>query len=666
MTTPVSKIKATVKKTTPKTLAMTTLAGLLAACNSDSETAAVVAPVAPIVPATTNLTGAVIKGPAQNMIVGVDTDGDGAVDGPTTLTSGTGTYSITSSNPNATIIAVSGPNTIDTSSGQPLLGVTLKAPPLTQEERDSGMQVAVTPVSTIMEASPDIEPAQLAIAMGIPSVAADGTPIDIRTFNPYAADADPAAALAAEKAAQQVMVTIQAVSAAAEGAGMSVEDAFEQAMASVAEVVSIEAEKIDVSSTEAIAAAEATMATNKVDFSNTETLAAVTTAVKTKVTAAAIVDTSIIVDEVAFAATLETAVTAVANVVSAIEKITDTDLTSQDSMATFATLTDLATEIKAAAVAEVEVPGSGAVLVTLIDEAAVTAAVEVAKVEVAAYVEEVAAADSEVVVVVEPVVVAPVVVAPVVVAPVVVAPAPAPFVPDTTEYLVVKTLAGATWNGGTVAAGTQNLDMTYDNGVLDVTSDIQVEADDFTGAFSASSAAVTDLGILFISNITTPVFGSATNAEITVVITETSSGYSPTITAGFELDWKIDSTGVYTLSSDDSALDVTYKQSNNSSVTLSLLNQDITQNTFTITNDGLFGGGPNTATLNLDVLGLIEALQKTGDYTFANLESRFAVAGDTLEVDVDVSNLKIAAMDPDMATDIINTVTNITATLDIV
>ena len=370
------------------------LGTLLSACNGggkstspNNDSASVVTPVVPAVPTITTLTGAVIKGPAQDMIVGVDIDGDGSVDGATTLTSGTGGYSISSSNPNATIIAVSGPNTIDTSSGQPLLGVTLKAPPLTQEERDSGMQVAVTPVSTIMEASPDIEPAQLAIAMGIPSTAADGTPIDIRTFNPFAEGADPVAALAAEKAAQQVMATVQAVKSAAEGAGMSVEAAFEQAMSSVAEVVSVEAEKVDVSSTESIAAAEASMADNKVDFSNSETLAAVTTAVKAGVTEAAEADASIVVNEEAFAATLETAVTAVANVVKAIEVLED--FKSEDSMATFATLTDLATEIKAAAVAEVEVPGSGAELVTLVDESALTAAVEVAKVEVAAYVEEV-------------------------------------------------------------------------------------------------------------------------------------------------------------------------------------------------------------------------------------------------------------------------------------
>ena len=82
----------------------------------------------------------------------------------------------------------------------------------------------VTPATTILEAQPDIEPAQLAVALGIPTTASDGSALDLTSFNPYAADADPEAALA-EKAAQQVMVTIKAVSSA-EGAGMEVEDAL--------------------------------------------------------------------------------------------------------------------------------------------------------------------------------------------------------------------------------------------------------------------------------------------------------------------------------------------------------------------------------------------------------------------------------------------------------
>jgi len=574
------KKKMEIKKVNPKALAMSTLAGLLAACNSDSDSAAVV--VAPVV-TTTSLSGAVVKGPLSGALVYADSDGDGIGDGDPITTAADGSYTITASNANATIIAMSGPDTIDTSSGEPLLGITLKAP--------AGSTV-VTPATTILEAQPDIEPTQLAIALGIPTTAADGSAIDIMSFNPYAADADPAAALAVEKAAQQVMVTIKAVSAAAEGAGMSVDDAFEQAMASVAEVVSVEAEKIDVSSTAAIEAAEATMATTKVDFSDSAVLDAVSTAVQVKVVAAAAADETIVVDTTAFAAVLETAVTAVSNVNAAIEAITDTDLTSTESMGTFATLTDMATEIKAAAVAETAEAGSGAALVTFTDAAAVTTAVAAAVVEVETYVEEVASAaaaeaggDETPVVVVEE---TPVVevggggAAAVVEEEVVI---------DTSQWLVLTTLAsGATWSGGTVADGTQNLAMTLGGGTLDITSDVQVEADDFTGAFSNSSASAQSLGTLSISNVKAPTAGSGDDQEVTIVIT--GSG-SEKITVGFNLDWSINGSGNFVLSSDDTSLDVTYVQRDNSSVTVSLANTDVSDNTITVSADGSYGGGSN-------------------------------------------------------------------------
>ena len=121
------------------------------------------------------------------------------------------------------------------------------------------------------------------------------------------------AALAAEKAAQQVMVTIQAVSAAAEGAGMTVDDAFELAMTSVAEVVSEVAETVDVSEAEAGTAEVA-----KVDFSDNTVLETVSTNVQALVTEIAADDASITIDETAFSAVLETAVTAVVNVNAAI------------------------------------------------------------------------------------------------------------------------------------------------------------------------------------------------------------------------------------------------------------------------------------------------------------------------------------------------------------
>jgi hypothetical protein len=257
MVTEINKKRLAKKKLAPKTLTLSTLAGLLAACNSDSSSTTTV--VTPVV--ATSLSGAVVKGPLQGALVYADADGDG-IQGPNEVSATTladGSYTISSSNAAAIIVATTTANTIDTSSGEVLSGITLKAP--------AGSSV-VTPATTILESQPEIEPAQLAIALGIPTTAADGSTIDLMSFNPYAAGADPAAALAAEKASQQVMVTIKAVSAAAEGAGMSIDDAFDQAMASVAEVVSDVAATVDVSSVASIAAAESSMSSNKVDFSD--------------------------------------------------------------------------------------------------------------------------------------------------------------------------------------------------------------------------------------------------------------------------------------------------------------------------------------------------------------------------------------------------------------
>jgi hypothetical protein len=630
MVAAITKKKINLKKVSPKTLAMSTIAGLLAACNSDNDSAAVVAPII----TTTNLSGAVVKGPLSGALVYADNDGDGIGDGDPITTAADGSYTVSASNANATIIAMSGPNTVDTSSGEPLTGITLRAP--------AGSTV-VTPATTILEAQPDIEPAQLAIALGIPTTAADGTAIDIMSFNPYAAGADPAAALASEKAAQQVMVTIKAVSAAAEGAGMNVEDAFEQAMASVAEVVSVEAEKIDVSSTASIAAAEATMATTKVDFSDSAVLDAVSTAVQTAVVAAAAADDTIIIDTTAFAAVLETAVTAVSNVNAAIEAITDTDLTSTESMGTFATLTDMASEIKAAAVAEVETPGAGAALVTFTDAAAVTTAVAAAVVEVEAYVVEVeAAAAAEI--------------TPVIEVPVVVTPPAAPAAPvevivvDTNTSFVVTDTTGASWTNA--ATGTQQLNTTISGGVMDVTDDVQANADGFKAAFGDSAADTAILGSLAITNLRSPVYGSKDNAEVTVVISDT--GTTGKITVGFTLDWSVSGSDV-TVSSDDTSIDIVYVEYDNSSTTVNLTNGSDLTNSITITSDDLYGGN---STLNINALALIADLNATGNYTFSELETRFTQVGTELDVSVDVSNIGIYYGSSEL--------TSITSTIDIV
>jgi hypothetical protein len=324
-------------------------------------------------------------------------------------------------------------------------------------------------------------------------------------------------------------------------------------------------------------------------------------------------------------------------------------------MGTFATLTDMATEIKAAAVAETAEAGSGAALVTFTDAAAVTTAVAAAVVEVEAYVEAETAeeASSEVVeVVVE--------------TPVVeeggggAAEVEEEVVIDTSQWLLMTTLtSGAKWSGGTVADGEQSLAMTFTGGKLDITSDVQVEADDFTGAFSNSSASVQSLGTLSVTNIKAPTAGTGNDQEVTITINGTGN---QKITVGFTMDWSINGSGDYVLSSDDTSLDVNYITTGNTSIAVSLANTTVADNTITVTADGSYGAGSNTQTLNVDALGIITKLEAAGNYAFSNLESRFAVAGTTLEVEVDTSNLSLYAYANDMPTK----VAAITSTIDIV
>jgi hypothetical protein len=313
-------------------------------------------------------------------------------------------------------------------------------------------------------------------------------------------------------------------------------------------------------------------------------------------------------------------------------------------MGTFATLTDMASEIKAAAVAEVETPGAGAALVTFTDAAAVTTAVAAAVVEVEAYIVEVAAAAET----------TPVVEVPVVVTPVVAAPAAPIIIVDTASSFVVTSNTGASWYSA--ATGTQELDTTVSGGVLDVTTDVNASATEFKAAFSNSAVDTSGLGTLAITNLTSPVYGSKDNAEVTVVISETGS--TGKITVGFTLDWSVSGDNV-TVSSDDSSVDITYVEYDNSSTTVNISNGSDLTNSITIENDNnYFGNSPGGTTLNINALALIADLNATGSYSFNELEARFATVGTELDVSVDVSNIGVYYGS--------ETVTSITSTIDIV
>ena len=259
---------------------------------------------------TTTVSGAVVKGPLQNALVFLDLDGDGqrGASEPSARTDGAGTYSLVSSTSNASVVAKTDSSTIDTSSGEVLDNVTLKAP--------AGAKV-VTPMTTIMQEA-SISAADVVKVLGLPAS------VNPLTFNPYSSVENAAIALQVEKASQQVMTTIKAVSAAAEGAGASADDAFSVALEAVVDVVK-----------------EKAAGTGELDFANTAELDAITSKAATKLTEKANVDTA------KFEAVASDLKAAVVNVNKQISEVTD--LKSDASKAAFSVSTELQAQVKGAA-----------------------------------------------------------------------------------------------------------------------------------------------------------------------------------------------------------------------------------------------------------------------------------------------------------------------------
>ncbi|WP_459444461.1 putative Ig domain-containing protein [Alphaproteobacteria bacterium US3C007] len=276
--------------------------------------------------------GHIVKGPLSNALVGLDYDGDGIVDSSTVRTGSDGSFTISTSNSNYTIIAVTDETTIDTSSGSVLAGATLKAP--------AGATV-VTPTTTLMEEA-GLTAAQVAAVLELP----DG--VDPLSFNPYAAGVDPDKALAVEQAGQQIMSAVTAFAAAAEGAGASKADAFEAALTAVADVVKDKATKVN--------DPNASAADKSLDLTSTADLALI----KDKVVAE--VSTTSGVNTAAFDALADDAATAVKNVNDEIATVTD--LTSDAAKNVFSTVQVLTDQVKTAAAAEVNTAGSGSISFT--------------------------------------------------------------------------------------------------------------------------------------------------------------------------------------------------------------------------------------------------------------------------------------------------------------
>ena len=130
-----------------------------------------------------SVNGAVVKGPLNNALVFLDYDDDGILDAsePFARTNSFGEYELTATQNAYTLIAMADDQTVDTSSGAALSGITLKAP--------SGAAV-ITPTTTLMEEG-NITAAEVAAVLDLP----DG--IDPLSFNPFNVDENDAAAVAA-------------------------------------------------------------------------------------------------------------------------------------------------------------------------------------------------------------------------------------------------------------------------------------------------------------------------------------------------------------------------------------------------------------------------------------------------------------------------------------
>lgn len=172
----------------------------LAACNGDD--------AASVFGGTSS--GLAVKGPLANALAFVDTNGNGELDDGEISTrtsdgsdgSAVGSYSL--ANPDAAqIVIITDDQTVDSSSGAVLSGIKMIG------AADAGV---ITPLSGID--ADDIDTSALATALGLEGV-------DLLSFNPYADGVDAETALGAEKVSQQIVGSLQIISGALVGTGLS-------------------------------------------------------------------------------------------------------------------------------------------------------------------------------------------------------------------------------------------------------------------------------------------------------------------------------------------------------------------------------------------------------------------------------------------------------------
>ena len=266
--------------------------------------------------------GRVEDGPLLNAIAFLDYNNNGILDGnePFERTASDGSYSLTPTQQNYSIVAVTDDLTIDKVSGSVLSGVTLKAP------SNSSM---VTPTTTLMEDG-DLTAEQVVDVLGLP---AGMNPL---TFSAHAAGVDPAKALAVEKANQQILNVVNSFAAAAEGSGVGALAAFEAALKSLAEQIKVKA-----------------AAKEKLDLANSVELTAIQVKIEAKVVALS--DAEIAAGETLnisptkFALTMTETVKATGFVNGKIKAITDTNLKSAATKDILSTSKVLKDQVNAAA-----------------------------------------------------------------------------------------------------------------------------------------------------------------------------------------------------------------------------------------------------------------------------------------------------------------------------
>ena len=288
-----------------------------------------------------SVSGNVQKGPLSDAFVFLDYNGDDVFDDgtgfnirePSTRSDENGDFTLTSTQENFSIIAITDSSTVDTSSGVVLDGVILKAP------QGSSM---ITPATTLMEEG-NLTATEVISALGLPDT------VNPLTFNAFSSEVDPVEALAVEKASHQFMTVVNAFAAAVEGSGASQADSFTTALNSVVEVM-----KVNV------------IENTTINFADQADLNLIKTQILQDVTSVSNADVTALNNMV------ESTTTAIFNVNGKINLVTD--IGSDSAKNIFSTVQVLTAQVKNGVAAEAAQEGTGAI--AFIELAQVDAAVD--------------------------------------------------------------------------------------------------------------------------------------------------------------------------------------------------------------------------------------------------------------------------------------------------